>query len=104
MTPTIEAHPERDENRDCGEHSRQPMMRQLLVWRGHPAGDMGAGVEAELVQDAANVALDGTLGYEQAGTDLLVAQAVGDQPGDLLFSLAEQPRRPRLRRLDGSPA
>src|SRR5215471_8071620 len=75
---------------------------RLLVWRGQPAGDLGAGVEAELVQNAADVALHGALRYEQAGPDLLVAQALGDQPCDLLFSLAQQPGRPNLRRIDGS--
>src|SRR5215469_14025661 len=44
-----------------------------------PARDLGARVEAELVQDAAHVAVDGALGDEQARADLLVAQAVGDQ-------------------------
>ena len=39
------------------------------------------------------MALDGALGYVQAGP-IFVAQAVGDQPCDLLFSLAEgQPDR-----------
>src|SRR5262249_15506876 len=74
----------------------------LLVWRRHPARDLRAGVEAELVQDAANVALHRALGYEQAGADLLVAQALGDQPCDLLLSLAQRPRRPTLISLDGS--
>src|SRR2546421_12433685 len=45
-----------------------------------PAGDLGPGVEAELVQDAADVAVHGALGNEQACPDLLVAQAFGDQP------------------------
>src|SRR5256885_15451409 len=45
-----------------------------------PAGDLGPGVEAELVEDAADVAVHGALGNEQACPDLLVAQALGDQP------------------------
>src|ERR1700674_2380889 len=63
----------------------------LLIRRRHPGGDLGAGVEPQLVQDAANVAANGALGYEQARSDLLVAQALGDQPCDLCFPLAEQP-------------
>ena len=48
-----------------------------------PAGDLDAGVDAEAVEDFGHVRLDGALGQEQAGADLLVAEALGDEPGDL---------------------
>ncbi len=48
-----------------------------------PAGDLDAGVDAEAVEDLGHVRLDGALGQEQAGADLLVAEALGDEPGDL---------------------
>ena len=38
------------------------------------------------------MAVDGALGDEQARPDLLVAQAVGDQPCDFCFPLPEWPR------------
>src|SRR6266516_1427629 len=69
---------------------------ECLGWgfrRGHPGVDLGPRVEAELVQDAADVAVDGALGYEQARSDLLVGQAVGDQPCDVGLPLPERPRR-----------
>jgi len=56
-----------------------------LLRRCHPGGDLGSRIEAELVQDAADVAVDGALGDEQACPDLLVGQAVGDQLRDLGF-------------------
>jgi hypothetical protein len=59
--------------------------------RCHPGGDLGSRVKAELVQDAAEVAVDGALGDEQAGSDLPVGQAISDQPRDFGFSLPEQP-------------
>src|SRR5437879_2640671 len=39
---------------------------RTLIGRLHPAGDLSARVEPELVHDAADVAVDGALGYEQA--------------------------------------
>ena len=38
------------------------------------------------------MAVDGALGDEQARSDLLVAEAVGDQLCDTFFPLPEQPR------------
>ena len=38
------------------------------------------------------MAVDGAFGDEQPGADLLVGQAVGDQPGDIGFALAERAR------------
>ena len=49
------------------------LCRRALMPRD-PAGDLGPGVEAELVQDAADVALDGALGDEEARADLLAAR------------------------------
>jgi hypothetical protein len=37
----------------------------LGIRRRHPAGDLGPRAKPELVQDAADVAGDGALGYEQ---------------------------------------
>ena len=47
--------------------------RPLLARRRHPGCDLDTRVEAQLVQDAAHVAVDGVLGDEQAGPNLLVA-------------------------------
>ena len=35
------------------------------------------------------MAVDGALGYEQPRADLLIAQAVGHQPGNLAFALPQ---------------
>src|SRR5438094_5062267 len=78
-------------------------MFSFLAWYGglrvrdYPGGDLGPGAEAELVQDAADVAVDGALGDEQPRADLLVGQAVGDQPGDIRLARAERPGRGRSR-------
>ena len=48
------------------------------------------------------MAVDGVLGYEQSGSDLLVAQAIGDQPRNLRLSLAEQLRAGAIRRRSGN--
>src|SRR5215831_3660176 len=66
------------------------MKPALLTRRCDPGGDLGPRAEAELVQDAADVAVNGALGDEQARPDLSVGQAVGDQPRDLVFPLAER--------------
>src|SRR5438309_363514 len=58
--------------------------------RHHPARDLGARVEAELVEDVAHVAVDGALRNEQPRPDLLVAQPFQDKPGDLGLALSEQ--------------
>src|SRR5215813_15381850 len=50
-----------------------------------PAGDLGAGGEAEFGEDVFDVALGGPWGDDQFGGDLLVTQALGDQGGDLAF-------------------
>src|SRR5437773_3809685 len=72
-------------------------MFSFLAWYGglrvrdYPGGDLGPGAEAELVQDAADVAVDGALGDEQPRADLLVGQAVSDQPRDIRLARAERP-------------
>jgi hypothetical protein len=48
------------------------------IRRCHPGCHLGARVEPELVQDVADVSGGCTIGNEQAGCDLLVAQSVGD--------------------------
>jgi hypothetical protein len=55
-----------------------------MFFFGRPDGDLGPGAEAELVQDAADVAVDGALGDEQPRSDLLV----GEVYRDVLASLA----------------
>src|SRR5439155_3394919 len=57
--------------------------------RCHPGCHLRARVEPELVQDVADVSSDRTIGNEQAGGDLLVAQSVGDEPRDLQLALPE---------------
>ena len=54
----------------------------LVARRRHPRGNLGARVKAQLVQDAADVRGHGALGDEQPSPDLLVAQSLGDEPGD----------------------
>src|SRR5262249_61285235 len=49
----------------------------------------GARIEAQLVEDAADVAGHRALGYEESRPDLLIGQALGDQQGDLRFPLSE---------------
>jgi hypothetical protein len=39
--------------------------RRWLGQAGDPPGDLGSGVEAELVEDVGDVGLDGALGQEQ---------------------------------------
>src|SRR5262249_33602212 len=69
--------------------SLPPTTVRLLANRpflgGGPGGDLGAGGEAELGEDAFDVALGGAQGDDQFGGDLPVAQALGDQLGDLAF-------------------
>src|SRR5215472_6387507 len=43
------------------------------------------------------------LGYEQPPSNLLVAEALSDQPGNLCFTLAERCRTPAVRGGDGGP-
>src|SRR5437879_8119796 len=57
--------------------------------RREPAGDLGSRVEPELVQDASDVAVDGSLGDEQLRANLLVGQTLGDQPRHVCLSFAE---------------
>src|SRR5438270_7318501 len=61
-----------------------------LTGGGDQRGDLGSGVGSELIKDAADVAVDGALRYEQPRSDLLVAQSLGDQPGHVGLALPEQ--------------
>src|SRR5207248_5684931 len=72
------------------------VMGELLLWGRHPARDLSARVEAELVHDAANVGCDGGLRDEQAPADLPVAQTLGDQLRDLCLPLRQYPRSDRV--------
>src|SRR5215472_12269728 len=65
--------------------------------RRHPGGDLGAGVDAELVQDAPDMAVHGALGDEQPRPDLLVGQALSDQPRDVGLPLGKRPRPGAIR-------
>src|SRR5437773_8895023 len=82
-------------------------MFSFLAWYGglrvrdYPGGDLGPGAEAELVQDAADVAVDGALGDEQPRADLLVRQAVGDQSRDIRLTRTDRRGRARAGRLPG---
>jgi hypothetical protein len=60
----------------------------------HPTRDLGARVEAELVEDVTDVALDGAFGYEQARADLFVGQTVGQKSRDVGFALSENSGAP----------
>src|SRR6266446_10647656 len=68
------------------------MTGRLPAGRGDPAGDLGSRAESELVQDAAHVTVDGALGNEQPGSDLLVGQALGYQPGHVRLPLRQRAR------------
>src|SRR5215831_21287409 len=63
---------------------------RLLVQGCDPGGYLGPRIEAELVQGAADVAVNGALGDEQARPDLPIGQAVGDQPRDFGFPFPER--------------
>src|SRR5438094_9547602 len=66
-----------------------PSTAPSLIRRCHPGCHLGARVEPELVQDVADVSGGCTIGNEQAGGDLLVAESVGDEPRDLQLALPE---------------
>ena len=53
---------------------------------GEPGGDLAAGGEPELVQDAGDVDVDGALGDDQLLGHLAVGQPAGDQGGDLALA------------------
>lgn len=59
----------------------------LLIRDDSPGGDLSPRAEAKLIQDAAHMAVDRVLGYEQLGSDLLVAQPFSDRPRDLCSRL-----------------
>src|SRR5450759_2156120 len=69
--------------------ARGQMLLLVLFRRCDPARDLRPRPEAKLVEDAADVAVDGTLRDEQPGADLLVAQAVRDQARDVGLSPRE---------------
>src|SRR5215468_4020239 len=71
----------------------------------YPAAELDPGVQAQLVEDVGEVGFNGALRQEQPGRDLLVGEAVGDEPGDFQFPAGEPKgrfgpgKRRRLRRL-----
>src|SRR5438552_15884461 len=65
-----------------------------VPWHEHAFGDrpqqhLGAAVDAELVEDAAQVELDGLLADLEAQRDLLIAQPRREQLHDLALPRAE---------------
>jgi hypothetical protein len=64
---------------------------RLLIGGREPGGDLSAGVESELVQDAADVAVDRAFGDEEVSSDLLVASAIGHQSCDICLTPPEKP-------------
>src|SRR5712691_9864443 len=76
-------------NSRAGRHHRANLGR---LARRHPGRDLSARVEPQLVEDAADVAVDGAFRDEKTRSDLLVAQAVGDQAGDVELSFRKQSR------------
>ena len=48
-------------------------------------------VEPELVHDVTHVAIDGALGDEEASSDPLVTEALGDEPRDICFRFPNKP-------------
>src|ERR1700684_444164 len=58
-----------------------------------PAGELGPRGEAQLGEDVLDVRVDRALGEEEPPGDLPVAEAVGDQAGDLPLAPGERPRR-----------
>src|SRR5688500_5574374 len=64
--------------------------RRPLLSAHDPGGDLGAGAEAELVQDVLDVAHGGVLGDDELGGDLAVGQAAGHESGDLGLARAER--------------
>src|ERR1700737_2129999 len=71
----------------------------FLARRRHPDRYLCARVEAEFVHDVADVGGYRPLGDEQARTDLLVAEPLGDQAPDLDFPLCEWSGDKGVRRL-----
>ncbi len=66
-------------------------MRGLLQAVGdRPGRNLGAGTEAELVEDMLDVAFDGTLAKEERACDLPVRRSLRDQRGDLPLPVRQQ--------------
>src|SRR5579859_5926780 len=58
-----------------------------------PAADLDPGVEPKFVEHVGDVGLNGALGQEQPGCNLLIAEAVRDEPGDFELPAGERGRR-----------
>src|SRR5918993_3651107 len=82
----------RDSTGDVSRGSRQ--VEQLLAHGVHDG--LHAGVQLQLLQDVADVVLDGVLGDEELLGDLTVVEALGHQPEHLELALGEAQRRPLL--------
>ena len=70
-----------------------------VAWGHQPAfvGDddeLGAVARVQLGHDAADVGLGGQRAEEQAGGDLVVGQALGDQPEDLTLAVGQAGQQP----------
>src|SRR5262245_12727284 len=71
----------------------RPLLRHGHPWLGpvgYPAAELDPGAEAQLVQDVGDMGLHGSLGQEQPGRDLLVAEVVGDEPRDVQLPTGER--------------
>src|SRR5579859_5041956 len=75
----------------------QPVLSSVLISR-EPGRDLHPRVEAELVEDVVDVVVDGALREVEPRRDLAVAQARGQQAGDLLLAAAEDGRHRGWRR------
>src|SRR5215469_4987638 len=60
------------------------------IGHGHPAGELRAGIETHLIQDVADVVLDGSFGDKQPRANLLVGQSVSDQSRDFQLTRCER--------------
>src|ERR1044071_8511766 len=61
-----------------------------------PGRDLGAGAEAELVEDVLDVGVGGALGDHELVGDLAVGQPPRDQGGDLDLAVGQRVGRDRL--------
>src|SRR5680860_952772 len=81
------------------EEVRRPLRSSTSTWSSrlllcHPTGDLMAGREPKLAQDAVNVRLDRALGDHEPGRDVFVAEPFGEQLRDLQLAAGQPPGSP----------
>ena len=85
----LDRHHSSHEGVERGSESGAPgsgsVSRAAAVQLRHVRGGLGASLEVELREDRADIVLDGLVGQEDLGGDLLVRLALGDQEQDLLL-------------------